>query len=120
MASLADLLRPCGPVVDPAAAERAREAIGGLAAEDPVWLALAPVFAASPYLARLAARHRQALTELLASEPRAALARIIVAADAAARLDPAQGGVALRRLKAELHLLAARLKGVHEAGVSDR
>jgi [glutamine synthetase] adenylyltransferase / [glutamine synthetase]-adenylyl-L-tyrosine phosphorylase len=107
MTSLADLLQPCGPVVDAAAAERAREAIGGFAAEDATWLALAPVFAASPYLARLAARHRQLLTDLLASEPRLALARIVAATDDAARLDPAQGAVVLRRLKAELHLLAA-------------
>ncbi|HTX51303.1 MAG TPA: bifunctional [glutamine synthetase] adenylyltransferase/[glutamine synthetase]-adenylyl-L-tyrosine phosphorylase [Caulobacteraceae bacterium] len=107
MTSLADLLQPLGPAVDPAAAERAREAIGGFAADDATWLALAPVFGASPYLARSAARHRTTLADLLASEPRESLARIVAATNAAATGDPDEGAVALRRAKAALHLLVA-------------
>ena len=107
MSALADLLQPCGPVVDPAAAERARGAIGGFAADDATWLALAPVFSASSYLARLAARRRPALGELLASEPRAALVRILTATDATASLAPSEGAVVLRQLKSELHMLVA-------------
>ncbi len=103
MTALADLLHPCGPVVDPAAAARAREALGETAA----WPALAPVFAASPYLARLATRRPEDLGAILAADPAATLEAQISAAARAGDLEPAAGGAELRRLKARLHLLTA-------------
>ena len=55
---LGKLLKPCGPVLDAAAAQRAREALRQAAGPDGwrrpldhAWPALAPVFGASPYLA---------------------------------------------------------------------
>ena len=60
MTALSARLAPCGPVTDRAAAERVRgRLLVGDALPPPIaeaWTALAPVFAASPYLARLAAR----------------------------------------------------------------
>ena len=103
MTALADLLRPCGPIVDPAAAERAREVVGDLGA----WPALAPVFAASPYLARLAARRPEDLAAMLAAEPMATLDVLLAAVGLAAELEPDAGGAELRRLKGRLHLLTA-------------
>ena len=109
-------LRPCGPIVDVRAAEHAREALaeaagagGWLPTLDEAWAALEPVFAASPYLAGLARRRPEQLRAILESEPRARL-RTILAAAAALEADPGDAaamGVALRRLKAELHLLTA-------------
>src|SRR5215472_9455498 len=104
---LADRLAPCGPVIDAAAAERAREAIGASSVVERAWPALAPVCAASPYLARLAARHAEGLTRLLAAEPDNALADLVAGAEAAGGLAPDAGAARLRRLKAELHLLTA-------------
>jgi glutamate-ammonia-ligase adenylyltransferase len=111
MTPLGGKLQPCGPVVDAAAAERTRETI--LAKSTPeqaqafeaAWPALAPVFAASPYLAGLC-RHRPAsLHAALACEPDAALQALLTAARAApADADPPNQ---LRRLKADLHLLTA-------------
>ncbi|HEY1751323.1 MAG TPA: bifunctional [glutamine synthetase] adenylyltransferase/[glutamine synthetase]-adenylyl-L-tyrosine phosphorylase [Caulobacteraceae bacterium] len=106
-ASLAEAIRPCGPVIDDAAAERAREAVGGGALAQRAWAALAPVFAASPYLARLAARRPAELEAMLAAEPAAALAAIVAEAEAAGGLEPADGAARLRRLKARLHLITA-------------
>ena len=105
--SLAPSLEPCGPVIDEAAAERAREALADSPLATQAWPALAPVFAASPYLARLATRRPAELEALLAAEPYAALAEILAQTDAAGALDPAEGAVALRRLKGRLHLLTA-------------
>ena len=107
MTPLADQLQPCGPVVDPAAAERARQAIGDLSVVDRAWPALAPVFAASPYLARLAARHATELDAMLGSPPDATLDALVADAAAAGSLDPIAGGARLRNLKGQLHLLAA-------------
>ena len=64
MTRLADRLVPCGPILDAKAAERAHEAIAKRAGEamagvDAAWAALAPVFAASPYLASLARKDGQ-------------------------------------------------------------
>ncbi|MGC1301955.1 MAG: glutamine-synthetase adenylyltransferase, partial [Caulobacteraceae bacterium] len=102
------MLSPCGPIVDAASAERARERLGRLEAIDNAWPALAPVFAASPYLARLAARSPERLEAILRDAPDARLEdllqRTATIADAQ-EVDAASQ--ALRRLKAELHLLTA-------------
>jgi [glutamine synthetase] adenylyltransferase / [glutamine synthetase]-adenylyl-L-tyrosine phosphorylase len=100
---LADRLEPCGPVIDAAAAERAREAMGEVAG----WRALAPVLAASPYLARLVTRRPDDLRAILDGDPIATLDEVLSGAEEAAGLDPEAGGAALRRLKARLHLLTA-------------
>jgi len=111
MTPLGGKLQPCGPVVDAAAAERTRETI--LARSTPeqaeafeaAWPALAPVFAASPYLAGLCRRRPTSLHAALACEPEAALRALLAAARAApADTDPP---AQLRRLKADLHLLTA-------------
>jgi len=106
--ALADTLRPCGPVTDkPRAAgvlaRLAAEASEGgwdasLAAAAP---ALAPVFAASPYLAGLALRRPQALGRILTAEPDETLERILAEAGG----EPVED--ALRIAKRDLHLLTA-------------
>ncbi|MGZ3343158.1 MAG: bifunctional [glutamine synthetase] adenylyltransferase/[glutamine synthetase]-adenylyl-L-tyrosine phosphorylase [Caulobacteraceae bacterium] len=113
---LAPRLRPCGPIVDVRAAERAREALaeaaeagGWLKTLDEAWAALEPVFAASPYLLGLARRRPEQLRIILQSEPRARLRAIL---DGAVTLesraaDAEAVSAELRRLKAELHLLSA-------------
>ncbi|HLY79786.1 MAG TPA: glutamine-synthetase adenylyltransferase, partial [Caulobacteraceae bacterium] len=88
-------------MVDPGAAERAREVVGGLGA----WEALAPVFGASPYLARLAMRRPEDLAAMLAGDPSATLDELLAGAELAAGLD--DGAAELRRLKGRLHLLTA-------------
>jgi len=110
---LGERLAPCGPVVDAEAAERARERLSGSAAEagwgatlEAVWPALAPVFAASPYLFGLARRWPETLHAILTDAPDVRLE------DIAARTIALTGGAddmrsPLRRLKAELHLLTA-------------
>jgi glutamate-ammonia-ligase adenylyltransferase len=104
---LAEQLAPCGPVIDAAAVERAREAIGASSVVERAWPALAPVFGSSPYLARLAARRPEALTRRLASDPEESLQEIVAGARAAGALATHVGAARLRRLKAELHLLTA-------------
>ncbi|KQW82481.1 bifunctional [glutamine synthetase] adenylyltransferase/[glutamine synthetase]-adenylyl-L-tyrosine phosphorylase [Brevundimonas sp. Root1279] len=106
-------LQPCGPVVDANAAERARERLSEAAGEggwspllDAHWPALAPVFAASPYLFGLARRWPDRLRALLEEGPDARLTAVL------ADTDGLEGGVddarvPLRRLKGELHLLTA-------------
>ena len=93
-------------MVDAAAAEALRARLGG--AEGDAWPALAPAFAAAPYLAGLATRDPDRLARLLAADPDAALAALLARTDA---LDPAADlattAAALRAAKAELHLLAA-------------
>lgn len=113
MSVLADRLKPCGPVVDPAAAERVRERLGEAAGEggwtpllDAAWDALAPVFAASPYLAGLARRWPEMLRQVLAAEPDARLDDLLVRTRALTGL-PDDIRAPLRRLKAELHLMTA-------------
>jgi [glutamine synthetase] adenylyltransferase / [glutamine synthetase]-adenylyl-L-tyrosine phosphorylase len=101
MRPLGELMRPCGPVLDPAAAERARERLG----DPPAWPALAPVFAAAPYLASLAVREPERLSRLLTRAPDAALTTIL-AETAAARADE-EATARLRILKGDLHLLTA-------------
>jgi len=102
---LGTALRPCGPEIDPAAAARVREALGPMSPE--AWDALAPIVAASPYLARLAQSPDARLPGLLAADPQASLEALIVGAEAAGELAPAAGRTQLRRLKARLHLLTA-------------
>lgn len=101
-ATLGALIRPCGPVVDPRAADRLHETLGAVAA----WPALAPVFAASPYLAGLARRRPEDLAALLAAPAADSLASILAGTDALAG-GPDELRQPLRRLKARLHLLTA-------------
>ncbi|HYD28940.1 bifunctional [glutamine synthetase] adenylyltransferase/[glutamine synthetase]-adenylyl-L-tyrosine phosphorylase [Brevundimonas sp.] len=106
-------LAPCGPVLDAEAANRARERLAEAASDggwagtlDRAWPALAPVFAASPYLFGLARRWPDRLRAILEEPPGARLSAIVAATEALT------GGaddlrVPLRRLKGELHLLTA-------------
>ncbi len=111
--SLAAALAPCGPVVDPEAVDRARERLAEAASDggwlqtlDLAWPALAPVFAASPYLFGLARRWPDRLAAVLDEAPADRLAAILAAAEA---LDGGADDLRapLRRLKGELHLLTA-------------
>lgn len=110
---LIDRLQACGPVVDPAAAERLRERLEEAAAEagwadrlQEAWSALAPVASASPYLAGLMRRAPGMLDDILSADPEARLADLLERARA---LDgpPEALRSPLRKLKAELHLLTA-------------
>jgi len=107
---LAETLKPCGPNVDPKAAERLRVAVAErlwtLRLEE-AWPSLAPMFAASSYLASLARRDPARLDGLLADDPQARLEAILARTAAAAGLDTEAATVSLRELKAELHLLTA-------------
>ncbi|RAK58760.1 glutamine-synthetase adenylyltransferase [Phenylobacterium hankyongense] len=105
--TLAEQLRPCGPVVDAKGAARTREALGEAAAIEKAWPALAPMFAASPYLAGLARRDPPRLTTLLSSEPDARLQDLLARTAAVAQGETAAAEGDLRRLKGELHLLTA-------------
>src|SRR4051812_45996998 len=78
--SLADLLQPCGPVVDAKAAERLRSVVaeaGWTPALEQAWPAMAPVFAASPYLANLVRRDPGRLAAMLQDTPEARLTSIL-------------------------------------------
>jgi glutamate-ammonia-ligase adenylyltransferase len=115
MTSLASQITPCGPVVDAKAAARAFERLSAIAAAEgwvegltDAWPALAPVFAASPYLAGLATRSPERLGRVLADDPAARLTALIGAAEPNDPAeDVAQAMRRLRELKAELHLLTA-------------
>jgi glutamate-ammonia-ligase adenylyltransferase len=113
MTRLVDQLTPRGPIVDPKAAERAHEAIAKRVGEafpvvEAAWPALAPVFAASPYLTSLARRDGVRLPAILEAEPDTRLAEILAAAEAvAAEPDFETARRVLRELKADLHLLTA-------------
>ena len=106
-------LAPCGPVLDTVAADRTHERLSGAAAEEgwadaleAAWPALAPVFAASPYLGGLARRWPERLRLTLETAPEDRLAAILSAADAlTGGADEVRAP--LRWLKAELHLLTA-------------
>jgi glutamate-ammonia-ligase adenylyltransferase len=100
-------MRPCGPVVDAKAAARTREMLGEAASIAAAWTALAPVFGASPYLAGLARRDAARLAAILESDPDTRLADLLVRTAAVADGDPGAASAALRRLKAELHLMTA-------------
>jgi len=119
--ALGDALKPCGPVVSAAAANRVRDRLteaadfGGWRSRlDTSWPALKPVFAASPYLASLAVRSPERLQRTLSSPADQHLERLLSAAAAADDDDADAGdadmertGARLRRLKADLHLLTA-------------
>jgi glutamate-ammonia-ligase adenylyltransferase len=112
-AALHQAIRPCGPIVDEAACQRAHERLSALAADrrwsellEEAWPALAPVFAASPYLLSLARRWPDQLFGILSDDPSARLADVLT------RTAALEGGAddvraPLRRLKAEVHLLTA-------------
>ena len=111
--SLGSRLVPCGPVVDAEAAARAHERLVEAAREggwddrlEAAWPALAPAFAAAPYLAGLARRWPDRLAAILADAPEARLADILARTDALVG-NPDDVRAPLRRLKAELHLLTA-------------
>jgi glutamate-ammonia-ligase adenylyltransferase len=108
--SLGEEMRPCGPVVDPKAAERTREILAETAwtpALAAAWPALSPVFAASWYLTGLARRDPVRLDALLAADPMASLAAVLWETEQAAALEHSPAQRALRAAKAELHLLTA-------------
>ena len=111
--SLAEGIKACGPVIDDEAAERARDRLSRSASEagwgdrlEAAWPALAPVFAASPYLFGLARRWPDMLRAILDDAPDARLddilKRTIALTGGADDMRPP-----LRTLKAELHLLTA-------------
>ncbi|HEY1880627.1 MAG TPA: bifunctional [glutamine synthetase] adenylyltransferase/[glutamine synthetase]-adenylyl-L-tyrosine phosphorylase [Caulobacteraceae bacterium] len=112
---LGGLIRPCGPVIDIGAAERAHERLAEAASEDgsvgdveTAWPALEPVFAASPYLAGLATRAPERLHRLLSRSPEASLADVLKRVEARstdAEIEATESR--LRRLKGDLHLLVA-------------
>ncbi|MGZ9099357.1 MAG: bifunctional [glutamine synthetase] adenylyltransferase/[glutamine synthetase]-adenylyl-L-tyrosine phosphorylase [Brevundimonas sp.] len=112
-AALGPRLGACGPVVDAAAASRAREQLTEAAGEggwpatlQTAWPALAPAFAASPYLFGLARRWPQLLRGILEDGPDERLSGILAAAEAlTGGADDVRAP--LRRLKGELHLLTA-------------
>src|SRR3569833_1250149 len=113
---LKSLISPCGPVIDAAAAERTREALadaadagGWRACLDEAWPALQQVFAASPYLARLARTSPERLRSLLDATPDARLAELLAATEAMVSAPPEldEAKVRLRRMKGDLHLLCA-------------
>jgi glutamate-ammonia-ligase adenylyltransferase len=116
MAPLASLIRPCGPVVDAAGAERVHEvltesagAAGWAELLEDAWPALRPAFAASPYLAALARRSPERLRSILDAEPALRL-ELLLAATAALATDPLELDEVKRRLrllKADAHLLTA-------------
>lgn len=112
-ARLIDQLRAPGPVLRGAAHEAASQAIGEAAESDgwgDLWTAaapsLAPVFAASPYLASICRRWPDRLRSILETEPAERLARILAETDALTG-GPEERRRPLRLLKAELHLLTA-------------
>lgn len=110
---LAGRISPCGPITDLEAAERARirladaaQAEGWSDRLEVAWPALAPVFAASPYLFGIARRWPERLRLILDQDPEVRLAEIL------AQTTALDGGAEamrkpLRLLKAELHLLTA-------------
>lgn len=102
---LGEAIRPCGPVIDAKAAARAVATLPGLDAG--VWPALAPIFAASPYLLSLARRAPLRLADLLACDPRARLAEILARTRSISDGPVDEAMRELRLLKQELHQLTA-------------
>ncbi len=114
MTPLAEILKPCGPVLDERAARRTLDLLRTKASAPGADLslraaeaALAPIFGASGYLSGLARRHPDLLLALIGADPGDRLEGLL---DRTARLDVSdldavrQG---LRLLKAEAHLLIA-------------
>jgi glutamate-ammonia-ligase adenylyltransferase len=100
-------MRPCGPVLDAKAAARTHELIGHIPEVEAVWPSLEPIFGASPYLAGLARRDPARLGEILASDPDARLEDLLERTAAVGDGEIEAASAALRRLKAELHLMTA-------------
>lgn len=114
MTRLLDSIAPCGPVADPKAADRARNILVEAASQggwsevlEAAWPALAPVFGASPYLTSLVRRDPARLRDLLEADPDARFDDLLERTRAAATLDWEPAKSALRKLKAEAHLLIA-------------
>ena len=108
MTRLGDRLRPCGPVVDARPAERLLDVLTSQHALSPSEReALAPVFGASAYLAGLVRRDPARLSGLLDADPDLRLEDILERTHALAGAAPEVAAPALRRLKAEAHLLTA-------------
>ncbi|MFN3513643.1 MAG: bifunctional [glutamine synthetase] adenylyltransferase/[glutamine synthetase]-adenylyl-L-tyrosine phosphorylase [Phenylobacterium sp.] len=114
MTRLVDRLQPCGPIVDPKAAQRMRTVLEEPAAAegwtdllDAAWPALAPVFAASPYLTALARRSPDRLRALLEADPAPRFEDLLARTAALAEADWEAAKSGLRKLKAEAHLLIA-------------
>lgn len=119
--SLVDRLHPCGPVLSDTPVAMGFETLTEVAQSEG-WAellekarpALAPVFAASPYLAGLMRRDPQRLRETLLSPPEARLKAILLACESLAdqahgleTLDIDAAKRVLRHLKADTHLLTA-------------
>jgi len=114
-APLVNLLAPCGPVLDAAAADRVFDLLSAAAAAQG-WAevlalaepALRPVFAAAPYLASLARLAPERLAVILSQPPQRRLEDILARTAAIPGDEPLdQAPRRLRRLKAETHLLTA-------------
>ena len=98
------------PMTDAARAARVRERVGEAAFK--AWgegaAFLDAVFAAAPYLGRLAAQRRETLVRLGEAPPETLINQVCQAGRDAGRLDDeAAVMAALRRAKADLHLIAA-------------
>ncbi|OYW80031.1 MAG: glutamine-synthetase adenylyltransferase, partial [Asticcacaulis sp. 32-58-5] len=117
---LADLMKPCGPVLDDAAGFTFEILTEAADADD--WSdvleaareALAPVIAASPYLSGLMRRSPERLCNTLSAAPEARLKTILEATEAitahalsADAIDAEAAKRTLRQLKADTHLLTA-------------
>ncbi len=114
MTALVDLIAACGPVTDAKAAARALERLEPAAADagwrdllTRAWPALAPVFAASPYLASLATREPERLRRCLDGAPAAHLGALLAETGRLVDAPVAVAERTLRGLKADLHLLTA-------------
>lgn len=112
--SLDEHLKPCGPVLDAAAAGRVYEALAKAATKDGwletlenAWPALAPIAVASPYLAGLMRRPLERLRSILTTSPEARMAQILEACTEVPSLTPESGAKTLRGLKADAHLTIA-------------
>jgi glutamate-ammonia-ligase adenylyltransferase len=109
MSGLGARLQPCGPVIDAAAAGRARETLEAAVEGVGAWSVVEPVFAASPYLTGLARRSPDRLRRVLEQDPdlhlNAILLQMLAAAADGALSDEVKAR--MRRLKGDLHLLTA-------------
>lgn len=108
--ALPDRITAALPLTDAARAKRVRQRVGPSAYE--AWGEgagfLDAVFAAAPYLGRLAARRPQTLIRLAGEPPETVIAATCVAARRAGALDDeAAVMAALREAKADLHLAVA-------------
>ena len=114
--ALAKKLKPCGPVLDAAAAARALESLAA-EAQAHGWSetlaaasqALRPVFAAAPYLTALAVRRPARLRAILESDPDERLEAILAETREVETHGegPDTAKQRLRRLKGDAHLLTA-------------